>query len=70
MSDEDLICICMTVTRKEIENAVNDGHKTVEALKSVLFCCTGCGTCESRVQKVIDDTLTKNTASSELSPKN
>lgn len=56
MSDEDLICICMTVTRKEIENAVNDGHKTVEALKSVLFCCTGCGTCESRVQKVIDET--------------
>lgn len=57
MSDQDLICVCMTVTRGEITAAVQSGITTVEGLKNTLMCCTGCGTCQSRVEKVLADTL-------------
>lgn len=56
MSDDDLICICMTVSRGEIKAAVKKGNDTIEGLKAELFCCTGCGTCEGRVKKVVEDT--------------
>ena len=55
MSDDDLICICMSVTRGEIKAAIRNGEKTLDGLKSTLFCCTGCGTCESRVRKILDE---------------
>lgn len=57
MSDEDLICICMTVTRGEIKEAIRKGSHTVDALKSAVFCCTGCGTCEPRVKAILTEEL-------------
>lgn len=55
MSDDDLICICMTVSRGEIKAAIRDGHQSLDSLKSTLFCCTGCGTCEGRVRAILDE---------------
>jgi NAD(P)H-nitrite reductase large subunit len=55
MSDDDLICICMTVTRGEIKAAIREGSQSLDALKSTLFCCTGCGTCEGRVRAILDE---------------
>lgn len=57
MSDDDLICICMTVTRGEIKSAIREGHHTLDDLKSTLFCCTGCGTCEGRVRAILDEEM-------------
>lgn len=62
MSDDDLICICMTVTRGEIKNAVRNGQTTLDELKATLFCCTGCGTCEGRVTKVMEETIAEGQA--------
>jgi bacterioferritin-associated ferredoxin len=59
MSDDDLICICMTVSRGEIKDAIQKGDQTVDALKSKLYCCTGCGTCEGRVKAILDEELAK-----------
>lgn len=59
MGDDDLICICMTVTRGEIKEAIRNGSRTVDELKSKLFCCTGCGTCQPRVQAILDEELKK-----------
>ncbi|MGE3260764.1 MAG: bacterioferritin-associated ferredoxin [Bacteriovoracia bacterium] len=56
MSDDDLICICMSVSRGEIRAAVKSGNDSLEGLKASLFCCTGCGTCEGRVRKVMEET--------------
>ena len=64
MSDDDLICICMTVSRGEIKEAVRNGKHTVDELKATLFCCTGCGTCEGRVRKVLEDELESLAATS------
>ncbi len=63
MSDDDLICICMTVSRGEIKNAIQAGHATLDSLKSTLFCCTGCGTCEGRVRAILNEELAKAQAS-------
>jgi NAD(P)H-nitrite reductase large subunit len=59
MGDDDLICICMTVTRGEITRAIAQGAHTVDELKSTLFCCTGCGTCEGRVRALLEGELQK-----------
>lgn len=57
MSDDDLICICMTVSRGEIKASIRAGSRTVDELKAALFCCTGCGTCEGRVRAILDEEL-------------
>jgi len=60
MSDDDLICICMSVSRGEIKSALRDGAQTLDDLKSTLYCCTGCGTCESRVKVVMEEAATES----------
>lgn len=63
MSDDDLICICMTVTRGEIKNAIREGHRSIDELRNTLFCCTGCGTCEGRVRAILEaETVAAETA--------
>lgn len=64
MSDDDLICICMTVTRGEIKEAIRNGARSVDELKSTLFCCTGCGTCQSRVEAILESELGEKKAKS------
>lgn len=56
MSDDDLVCFCMSVTRGEIKGEVRKGASTVDELRATLFCCTGCGTCETRVKTLLDET--------------
>ena len=63
MSDDDLICICMTVSRGEIKSAIQAGHVSLDSLKSTLYCCTGCGTCEGRVRAILEEELAKAQAS-------
>lgn len=57
MSEQDLICVCMTVTRGEILAAIREGSHTLDELRSTLLCCTGCGTCEPKVRKILEDAL-------------
>lgn len=61
MGDDDLICICMSVTRGEIKDAIRKGNHSLDDLKSLLGCCTGCGTCEGRVRKVMDEEAASTT---------
>ena len=53
-NEGDLVCYCMSVTRGEILEALHNGNHTIEQLKREVSCCTGCGTCEIRVQKIIE----------------
>lgn len=72
MSDDDLICFCMSITRGEIAAAVRAGDDTIPVLKRKVGCCTGCGTCEERVKKVIEDTkaaTTQTTVDDSANPK-
>ncbi len=54
------ICICKTVTDKQIENAINKGACTSKQIDQV---CSGvgsiCGKCQTNIQQILDDNLAK-----------
>lgn len=65
MSDNDLICICMAVSRGEIKEKIRQGATTLDELKADLLCCTGCGTCEGRVRAILESAASTEPAKKE-----
>lgn len=65
MGEDDLVCICMSVSRGEIKATIKNGARDFETLKSTLFCCTGCGTCEGRVRALLAQELQANASGNE-----
>lgn len=53
-----LICSCHEVTKQTIEQAVFAGATDLTSIQTITKACTGCGSCESRVNAVIKNTLT------------
>ena len=53
------ICLCQAVTDHDIEAAVRAGARTMYEVQQLLAVSTGCGTCASAAQMVIDQTLAK-----------
>ena len=53
------ICLCHAVTDHDIEAAVRAGAHTMNEVQQSLAVSTGCGTCASAAQIVIDQTLAK-----------
>ena len=56
------ICLCKAVTDHDIEAAVVAGARTMGEVQRSLAVSTGCGTCASAAQIVIDQTLAKTLA--------
>jgi len=53
------ICICNSVTDRQIRDAVNQhGARRIGHLKKQLGACTQCGKCAAAAQQVLDDCLT------------
>ncbi len=53
------ICLCKAVTDHDIEAAVRAGAHTMHEVQQSLAVSTGCGTCATAAQMVIDQTLAK-----------
>lgn len=53
------ICLCKAVTDQDIEAAVIAGARTMREVQQSLAVSTGCGTCASAAQIVIDQALAK-----------
>lgn len=51
---ESVICSCRHVTNHDLEEAMQNGHNTVEALKMATGAGTGCSSCSTRLQGIID----------------
>ena len=51
------VCICKAVTEREIRCAVEDGARTVRALRKELGCTGQCGKCKPQVKEIRDDVL-------------
>lgn len=49
------VCICRAVSESEIRQAVQNGAKTLPEVIKMTGCCTGCGTCKSRVTGIIEE---------------
>lgn len=51
------VCICQSVTDREIRQAVDRGARTIEDLQCELGVATGCGRCESCAHDVMNERL-------------
>tara|TARA_S200002703_G_scaffold152609_1_gene153200 strand:+ start:723 stop:884 length:162 start_codon:yes stop_codon:yes gene_type:complete len=49
------VCLCADKKLDEIRSAIRNGKTTINELKIELGVCTGCGTCERMVEKIIAD---------------
>ncbi|MGO2010537.1 MAG: FAD-dependent oxidoreductase [Pseudoalteromonas sp.] len=52
-----LICSCHAVTKQTIEQAILAGANDLTSVQTITKACTGCGSCESRVNCIIENTL-------------
>ncbi|MEY6433786.1 (2Fe-2S)-binding protein [Thioalkalicoccus limnaeus] len=63
------VCICQSVTDREIRQAVDRGARTILDLQSELGVATGCGRCESCARDVMNEQLWTGTpAAGDLTP--
>ena len=51
------VCLCKSVTDHQINEAVENGVTSFEAMQSHLSVSTACGTCTCEVKKVISEKL-------------
>ena len=51
------VCLCNAVKDSEIAAAVADGHDDIESVAEALGVGTGCGSCQSMAQAIIDAAL-------------
>ncbi|HBS04799.1 MAG TPA: hypothetical protein DEA96_07545 [Leptospiraceae bacterium] len=52
------VCICRGVSEKKIRETISSGQASnFDELQQQTRCCTGCGTCESKVRKIMNDEL-------------
>ena len=54
------ICLCKSVTERDIQEAVDMGLVSYDSVQSALSVGTGCGTCAYEVDNVIQDKLAQN----------
>lgn len=57
---EAMICSCHQVTKHTIEQAVLAGAIDLVGVQTVTKACTGCGSCESRVNCIIEHCVTEH----------
>ena len=52
------ICLCKGVTEEDIREAINlKGARDFDGVQQITRCCTGCGTCETRVRKLVEEII-------------
>lgn len=51
------VCICHSITDKQIQNAVCNGASCLKSLQKTLPVATNCGACACFAKEVIDETL-------------
>ncbi len=56
MSNDEIICHCMDVTRGDIINAIKEkGLKTIDEVGEATEAGTGCGGCHDDIQAILDE---------------
>jgi bacterioferritin-associated ferredoxin len=51
------ICLCMSVTDREIAEAYGAGHRSLDAIRSATRACTRCFGCEADLTSFYNDVL-------------
>lgn len=48
------VCLCKAVTDRQLDEAIDNGDNSLEALQSSLGVATGCGCCQSFVEQHLE----------------
>ncbi len=59
MNPDEVICSCLDITKGMIQEAVNNGAKTLEDVQAVNDVGTVCGACIEDVEKLIAELTSK-----------
>ena len=57
MKDEDIICTCMSVSVKEIRQAIDEGARTVQEVQDKTGAGTVCGVCTEDLEQCVMELL-------------
>ena len=49
------VCICHSITDKDIKRSINQGAKSLHDLKAMTGCATGCGSCADYAEELIQN---------------
>lgn len=49
-----IVCVCHRVSDRHIQQAIQNGADSIDALGVELGACTGCGCCRESCQELID----------------
>ena len=55
------VCICHSVTEKDIQKAAKQGANSLQDIKEMTGCATGCGSCADLALEVLQTHQNKNT---------
>ena len=55
MNLDKIVCYCMSVTNRMIQNAVESGAMTLEQVQKATGAGTVCGSCLENIQHLIDE---------------
>ena len=47
------VCICHSITDKDIKRSINQGAETLQDLKAMTGCATGCGSCADYAEEFL-----------------
>ena len=53
MKDEDIICTCMSVSVKDIRQAIDEGARTVQEVQDKTGAGTVCGVCNEDLEQCV-----------------
>lgn len=49
----EIVCVCMSVTRKELQQLIDQGAKSIRALSEKTGVCTSCGGCKPKILQML-----------------
>lgn len=54
-SREDVICDCTGTTRTKVQQLIDDGADSLDAIADATGACTGCGSCDILVMEMLEN---------------
>jgi bacterioferritin-associated ferredoxin len=59
MDNDQIVCNCMSVTVKDLKDAIASGAKSFDEVQEKTSVGTGCGQCVDGVKVIVDELLGK-----------
>jgi len=52
---EDIICDCTGTTKTKVQQLIDDGADSLDAIADATGACTGCGSCDILVMEMLEN---------------